>query len=414
MKKNKTKIKVWKWFHKLLRYTLQPILFKMFNIEGDYEAIKNLKPPFIVLGNHTNYWDPFLVSIFIKPPIYFVASDENFRRFWLNIVMKILGAIPKTKFVSDLETVKTLVRLKERGEVIGIFPEGARTWDGKPLPIIKSTSKLIKLLKIPVVTVIVKGGYLSFPRWAKKTRKGKMIISYKISLTKDESKSYSVEKIHKIISKDLNSNDYDFQKENKIKYKGKDLAEYLELLLFVCPSCKNISTLESEKNIFYCKNCNLKTKYTEEGYLKFISKHNDFNTKKFENPQYWNEWQIKYLKEYFKSKLKNKHKNKILLIDKNVIMFTSKKAKPLQKVNVGNLILNEEGIIFSTMRMKNFHFNLDRIYGENVQRSTKFEFYYNNKLHRFHFLNKRISAYKWVKSIKILKELNNIKTPDMY
>jgi len=73
------------------------------------------------------------------------------------------------KIVSDFETVKTIIRLKER--VIGIFPEGARTWDGCPLPIIKSTSKLIKLLKIPVVTVIVKRRLFIFALMGKKNKK---------------------------------------------------------------------------------------------------------------------------------------------------------------------------------------------------------------------------------------------------
>jgi len=217
-----------------------------------------------------------------------------------------------------------------------------------------------------------------------------MVISYKLSLNEKVVKTSSVEKIHKIISKDLEFNDYSFQKEYMIKYKGKYLAEYLELMLFICPSCKSLCTLKSEGDFFFCSNCYLKTRYTEEGYLKFISMHSNLNIKKFENPQNWNKWQLRYLKNYYKNLIKNKNRYKILLMDKNVIMFTGIKEKPIEKFNIGRLILNSEGIVFNTIANKNFHFTLERIYGENIQRSNKFEFYYNNKLHRFHFINKRI------------------------
>ena len=100
-------------------------------------------------------------------------------------------------------------------------------------------------------------------------------------------------------------------------------------------------------------------------------------------------------------------------MDKNVIMFTGKKAKSLKKVNIGKLLLTKDGIIFNTFVLKNFHFLLERIYGENVQRRRKFEFYYNNILYRFHFLDNTISAYKWVKSIKILKQIKKIKSKEM-
>ena len=117
-----------------------------------------------------------MAGIYIKHQIFYIASDAVFRSLFFKFLVQLLGAIPKTKAQSDIDALKNIIRIKEDGNIIGIFPEGRRTWDGVTLPLVYSTSKLIRMLKVPVVTVVFKGGFFSQPRWGFHIQKGKILL----------------------------------------------------------------------------------------------------------------------------------------------------------------------------------------------------------------------------------------------
>ena len=62
-----------------------------------------------------------------------------------------LGAVPKRKFTADPRAILRLRRWRDLGGSIGLFPEGERTWDGRPLPILPGVEKLVRVMDLPVV-----------------------------------------------------------------------------------------------------------------------------------------------------------------------------------------------------------------------------------------------------------------------
>jgi 1-acyl-sn-glycerol-3-phosphate acyltransferase len=60
------------------------------------KAVYSTRGPFLILPNHTNQWDPFLVSFPILRPIRWVASDAAFRDAFKTVLL-LGGAIPKVK-----------------------------------------------------------------------------------------------------------------------------------------------------------------------------------------------------------------------------------------------------------------------------------------------------------------------------
>lgn len=79
-----------------------------------------LKPPYVLLANHTNFWDPFFLSIYMPEPVCFVTSDAYFRNPILKRLLRMAGAIPKSKFIADAVTVLDILRVKKNGGVIEI------------------------------------------------------------------------------------------------------------------------------------------------------------------------------------------------------------------------------------------------------------------------------------------------------
>ncbi len=384
-------------FHRLAKVTLGKYLKKRYQISINNEDVKGLKPPYLILPNHVNNWDPFMVSVFMDNPIHWVASDEQFRNpIKACLLRNLAGAIPKTKNKSDMDTVRTILKIKKMNGVIGVFPEGARCWQGATRPLVYSTAKLAKSLKVPVVTVLIKGGYMSKPRWASSTRIGKMEIDYKIALTPEETKKLSIEEIYNELTEKLEYDEYQEKNISKIPFKGKRLAEYLEKYLFICPECKKIACLESKNDVFYCKECGYSVKYNEYGF--FEKKNGELY---FQYPGKWDQWQLSYFKDVFE-KIKEKNKKDNIIEDKDVRLFVGERMKPLIKKEHGNFIINKDGVEFIGNSGDVISFKVNRILGINVVLNREFEFYYEEVLYRFKFNSPRVSPYKWVECIKAM------------
>lgn len=396
------------FFIAFLRNTVGRALQAHFNIKYEGTSLEGLRPPFIVLGNHTNNLDPIFMAAGIKYPIHFVASDEYFRSPMLRFLLNRVGAIPKVKLTADINSVNNIRNLIEAKRAIGIFPEGSRSWDGNTLNVLIPTAKLIKRLKVPVVAAEFTGAYYSWPRWAKSIRRGQIKISYKIILNENDIEEKSSVEIYSIINNAMKHNEYESQNKLMQPFKGKALAEHLELFLYICPECLNIGSLNSENDRLCCKKCGYEVKYDKYGFFKSDSKLH------FDNPAAWGQWQRNWfsdkIKEHFismkvqSSTLSHSSLTDILLEDE-VFVKTGEKASPLKDFGEGNINLNLNELKFLSTYQKELTFDIKKIRGINVQYNSLFEFYYENVLYRFIFKTKFVSAYKWVEAMEIIKEL---------
>lgn len=287
----------------LLRATFGVFLKRYYNIEFiDPQNIKKLREPFVIIANHVNFWDPFFISDYLTQEIHYIASDNIFRDPIFKYFMKLFGSIPKSKFIPDTQTIRLAMKVKDKGACIGLFPEANRSWDGNNLSILPSTGRLVKFLGLPLVGAKIKGAYLSLPRWAEKKRKGKVIIEFSTILSKEEIAKLNYEQINDIIQNWIKHSDDQFEEKYQYKYTGKNLAQFVEQILYLCPKCKSFISIYSENDMVKCKNCDLELRYNE--YAKFEGKDINENTI---NVSRWNIWQIKqsfeYVKELFTKRL---------------------------------------------------------------------------------------------------------------
>lgn len=384
-------------FNSLLKFTLGNLLQWRYNVQGNTKILEGLKPPFIILSNHVNNLDPFFIGVYVKYPIHFVTSDEQYRNPIKGYFLRnLLGAIPKTKFISDIQTIRHILKLVKEKSVIGIFPEGKRNWNGVTGALMPATSKLIKLLKIPVVICVIEGAYLSHPRWALKDRFGKININFSTVLTKDSLATKSISEVHNLLEELLYHNEIAIQNKNPTPYRGSKIAEKLERFLFICPECLKISTMKSKNDSFFCTFCNYQVVYTELG--KFISSKNSVI---FSDPFLWDEWQLKYVNKLLHNKEEFNNED-IIFSDNKVNLFTGEKYQSLNKIHEGDLIICNNKFQFVAGENNIFEFNIIEINGLNIQYSNELEFYYRDRLYRFKFSDTGASAYKWTVVIQSL------------
>ena len=382
---------------RILRITARSILKPLFRVQTEnLDVINRHNGPMVMLGNHSAVIDPFLVGMFINKPIHYVVSDSQFRSRLVAGFLGLVGSIPKTKAISDLDTVKKIVEVKRMGEIIGIFPEGQSSWDGHTLPFVKSTEKLVRSLKVPVVVAQLRGAYFTWPRWARKPRRGTVTIHFERILTPAQIRGMTVEEVGQAIEEALTFDAYEYQKTASIEYGGARQAEYLERALHVCPSCRSVSSLRSQGRTLRCTSCGYEVIYNRRGY--FEAKRGPL---RFETIRDWNLWQSDAFIRYLDAK---SAESGPLLVEPQVLVEVGYKSSPLEELGIARemrlyrdtvqIVIDEKGEIT---------FPIDQIDGMNVQNNEHLEFYCFDNLYRFSTVDPRGNTFKWNNAILHLR-----------
>ncbi|MGL5100847.1 MAG: lysophospholipid acyltransferase family protein, partial [Fusobacteriaceae bacterium] len=138
--------------------------------------------PAIYVGNHQSFADAFLFNNAVNNTLltkaHYIAKVKHFNTPFRKILAENgnLIIIDINKSVGDYLKDAAAV-LKSGGSVV-IFPEGARTRDGKMLEFKKSFAILAKELKVPVVPFGIKGAYELFPANQKLPKSGDVELKF--------------------------------------------------------------------------------------------------------------------------------------------------------------------------------------------------------------------------------------------
>ncbi|MEX1308405.1 MAG: 1-acyl-sn-glycerol-3-phosphate acyltransferase [Eubacteriales bacterium] len=352
--------------------------------------------PYILLANHIHNFDPVFIQHFWPRIICYVTNDTVWKLKWLRGLLDSIGFIPKKKMTTDSSTVRGILMQIKNGRIIGIFPEGKRSWGGKTLPIIPSTANLIKKLKLPVVTVKIEGAMASQPRWAKGARRGKIFLNPETTLTASQVADMSVEDIMQTISNALDHDETAFLQANpKLKYHSKRPAEYLELYLYACKDCGALKKMYSDKDTFTCKACGSTYDLTRDMQLKHQT------TKEIVTLSDWEEQQIEITKN---AMIKAVESGETLFLDEEVTLYEYIRLEPLKQLGVGSLRMTAQGMVFESENSNIREYPVKQITNINIQRNSQLEFTIEDRTFRF-FFKPRVSPYKWQTALGIGKTL---------
>ena len=234
-----------------------------------YQVAKNLPDHYIVLSNHTTDFDCVFVACSFKRQMYYVASEHIARwKHGFGLLNWALAPILRKKGTTAAATIIDILRKVRKGANVCMFAEGVRSWDGLTCPIAPTTGGLVKAARCGLVTYRISGGYFASPMWStKNTRRGYVHGEPVGVYTAEQLAAMSEDEVNRIIREDLYEDAYARQAQKPRKYKGKNLAEKLENLLYVCPVCGKIDTVRSKKDRVYCTACDMSFTLDAYGYL---------------------------------------------------------------------------------------------------------------------------------------------------
>jgi len=234
-------------------------------------GMENLKKdePCLVLMNHSSFIDMQIAANYLFPrPFSTVCTTDAYVGMpWL---MHTIGCIPTQKFVSDITLLRDIsYALKELKTTVLMYPEAYYSFDGTSATLPDSIGRLLKMLKVPVVTIITRGAFSREPLY-NMLRHRKVDISADVTylLSPEEIAALSPDELNARVREMFSFDNFKWQQDNNIVINEDFRADGLERVLYKCPHCMTEGQTEGKGIHLTCHHCGKTYELTELGYLR--------------------------------------------------------------------------------------------------------------------------------------------------
>ena len=286
--------------------------------------VKKYKPKsknFILIANHSDGLDPIYITCSLKRYIRFVAGDHTILDPWTRFFFKTLsGWIIKGRDNPASVLFNDMKAAADEGVPTGIFVEGAITPNGETGFFSPRTGQFVKDLGVSLITYRIKGGFFHTPRWGTGLRRGPIRGKVVGEYSAEELQNMTGEEVNEIIKRDIYVNAFEEQRKKPRLYKGKNLAQYVERVLYVCPYCEKVGTMHSKGNYLTC-DCGYQLEFGRDGFF-----HPSQKEMVFDNILDWDKWQ----KTIWKQKVLETPENELIFEEKDQIAYTMIKGKRVE------------------------------------------------------------------------------------
>ena len=263
--------------------------------------------------------------------------------------------ILRDQFTSDVKSIMEMRDALKQGYNIVLYPEGKVSTAGVTNRIPKATGKLVKMFKVPVVTIVSSGNWLIKPSWASHIRVGHVEVKSNLLLTVDDIKSLSADEIQHTIEQALSHNENTYQIDNNYEYydikKNVGFAEGLEKVLYKCPICNKEFVMKTEGDDIFCSECGFRATYNHNGLL--TSEDDKF---KFSRIDQWFDYERGSLYKELQS-------NDFVISSRVECMIENEKNNKYDSLGFGTLTLDKHDIRFSGDNGTKLSYKIDKVEG---------------------------------------------------
>lgn len=291
--------------------------------------------PYLIVMNHSSFIDLKIASkIFYPMPYSIVCTSDGF--VGKNLLMRLLGCIPTQKFVTDLTLIRDMKYSLKNGISVLMYPEASYSFDGTQTPLPEKLGQLMKLLNVPVLTVITKGAFHRDPLYnGLQLRKVPVSATVKCIATRKDIKNLSVEELTKRLEKEFTFDNFKWQLENKIKITEPFRADGLERILYKCANCHEEGFMKGEGITIKCHNCGKEYELDELGQLCALRGETEFL-----HIPHWYAWERECVREEII--------NDNYLLDTDVEIGVMVDYKAIYMVGKGHLTHDKDGFVLKS------------------------------------------------------------------
>ena len=234
--------------------------------------------PCLILMNHSSFIDlKIAYKIFYPKPLSIVCTSDGF--VGKSLLMKLIGCIPTTKFVTDLSLISNMnYALNTLKSNVLMYPEASYSFDGCATPLPKRLGVLLKKLNVPVVTVITKGAFARDPLYnGLQLRKVNVSAEVTCLFSKDDLQNLSAEELDRQLNEKFAFDNFRWQQENNIKIDEPFRADGLNRILYKCAHCVTEGSTIGKGTSMTCSHCGKEYVLDEYGKLKAVEGETEFD-----------------------------------------------------------------------------------------------------------------------------------------
>src|SRR5713226_2165243 len=144
----------------LLRTACTPLLRSLFRLRVIGVERLPASGPFILAANHHNYLDGVVLGAAVPRPVAFLVMPRVYNASPLHPPFhRRIGSIPVNLERPDPGAIKRVLRVLEAGRVVGIFPEGPFSQEGRLVRGQPGAAMIALRAGVPIVPAAIEGTY---------------------------------------------------------------------------------------------------------------------------------------------------------------------------------------------------------------------------------------------------------------
>ena len=170
----------------------------------------------VLISNHQSHYDPPLLAVGLRRQLNFLARKSLFQFKPFAWLIDMLDAIPLEIDGIGFAGIKESLKRLKNGEIILVFPEGARTWDGNIAPFLQGSLTLAQRTRSVILPTAISGAYEAFPRTRKYPKLwGKFRVIYGEPIFYEEFKDLNEEELRRLCERKIAELYHEAQKRQK-------------------------------------------------------------------------------------------------------------------------------------------------------------------------------------------------------
>jgi 1-acyl-sn-glycerol-3-phosphate acyltransferase len=140
----------------------------------------------LVLSSHQSHLDPLLLGLACDRRLSSLARSSLFHFGPFGAVISALDAVPIDRNASMVAAMRAVIARLKAGKAVTIFPEGARTSDGRLGEFKPGFALMAKRAGVPIAPVAIVGAYECWPRSRWLPRPGRIRLEFGAVITAEE------------------------------------------------------------------------------------------------------------------------------------------------------------------------------------------------------------------------------------
>jgi 1-acyl-sn-glycerol-3-phosphate acyltransferase len=146
--------------YRVVRSVCGPLLRRLFDLRVEGVERLPVSGSFILAANHHNYLDGVVLGVAVPRPIAFLVMPRVFRATPLHPPFhRRIGSIPVNLERPDPGAIKRVLRVLDAGRVVGIFPEGPFSQEGRLVRGQPGAAMIALRAGVPIVPAAIEGTY---------------------------------------------------------------------------------------------------------------------------------------------------------------------------------------------------------------------------------------------------------------